>query len=253
MAFFLTYAFQLMRLKAMNKFLFGFLFLALVNTNVFAQSLAIDFSRDGRTLITENFAGQTKEKKSAGLGVLYSLLLPGMGELYAGDYSLGKYFTIADVALWGALVGTKYYGDIKRDNYIAFAELHAGVNRHGKDDVYWGTIGNYDNINIYNDEMELMREFDKIYDVDTYFWEWDEVANRKKYRSMRNASETAYNNIKFVVSALIINRLASAVDALLLIKRNNKAVDEARMRFGVGVEYVGSRAVGFSFAVRGSF
>jgi hypothetical protein len=36
------------------------------------------------------------QRKSPALAILYSILLPGMGELYAGDYSSGKYFTIAD-------------------------------------------------------------------------------------------------------------------------------------------------------------
>ncbi len=39
-------------------------------------------------------------KKSVGLAAIYSLLLPGMGELYAEGFSSGKYFLIAEGVLW---------------------------------------------------------------------------------------------------------------------------------------------------------
>ena len=233
--------------------------LIVLNHTLTAQTLAFRETRQNNLYLNKNLfddgTGQTQtfEKKSVGLGIIYSLLLPGMGELYAGDYSLGKYFTIADATLWIALFGFNYYASAEKDNYIAFAATHAFVNPNGKDDDYWGTIGNYDDIYIYNDEMDLMREFDKLYDPQTHYWKWDEVANRKKYRSMRNASETAYNNMKFVASALILNRIASAIDATLLIKRINKSIEKADVKFGVGVNYVGNSAVGLSLNIAGKF
>ncbi len=241
----------------MSRILFILLLIINVAFTAQAQSLAFkDVSKSdiNTTLQSANFAqAEITTKKSVGLGIIYSLLLPGMGELYAGDYSIGKYFTIADVVLWGALFGTNYYGDMKRDDYIAFARLHAGVNPNGKDDTYWGVIGNYDDIYIYNDEMELMREFDKVYNTETHYWKWDEVANRKKYRSMRNSSETAYNNLKFIGSALILNRIASAVNAVLIIKKQNKLVEKAQLDVGFGVNYVGNEAVGLTLNFSGRF
>jgi hypothetical protein len=50
-------------------------------------------------LATMQDAGSTGEipgKKSAGLAALYSLVLPGMGELYAEGFSSGKYFLLAE-------------------------------------------------------------------------------------------------------------------------------------------------------------
>lgn len=42
----------------------------------------------------------TFRKKSTGLAILYSLLIPGMGELYANSYSSGKFL----------LLLTEYFG-----------------------------------------------------------------------------------------------------------------------------------------------
>ena len=232
-------------------------FLIAITINLSAQSLVIkDFSANCKTtdLINEDFTrNKVTEKKSVALGVVYSLLLPGMGELYANDYSLGKYFTAADILFWGTLFGMNYYGNLKRDDYIAYAQLHASVNPNGKDDVYWGTIGNYDDIYIYNDDMELMREFDKVYNTETHYWKWDEAANRKRYRSMRNSSETAFNNMKFVVSALILNRIASAVNTILLIKKHNNLVGKAELNFGVGINYAQNIPVGLKLNIYGRF
>jgi hypothetical protein len=49
-------------------------------------------------------------ERSVTLAVLYSLLLPGMGELYAGNFSSGKYYLIADAGLWLGYGGFQYYG-----------------------------------------------------------------------------------------------------------------------------------------------
>ncbi|MEJ2103128.1 MAG: hypothetical protein P8X47_00970 [Ignavibacteriaceae bacterium] len=63
---------------------------------------------DANFILNSNF---DQEKKSVGLGIIYSLLLPGMGELYAGDYNTGKYFTIADGVLWGTFIGMNVYSN----------------------------------------------------------------------------------------------------------------------------------------------
>ena len=66
-------------------------------------------SYDASTVSINSF--ETTEKKSVGLGIIYSLLLPGMGELYADAYNTGKYFTIADGVLWGTLIGMSAYSN----------------------------------------------------------------------------------------------------------------------------------------------
>jgi hypothetical protein len=52
-------------------------------------------------------ADQTAEKKSAFLAVVYSVLLPGMGELYAGNYDRGKYAGVLLRVLGFMAVGRK--------------------------------------------------------------------------------------------------------------------------------------------------
>jgi len=94
----------------------------------------------------------SNEKKSVGLGIVYSLLLPGMGELYADAYNTGKYFTIADGVLWGTLIGMNAYSNIQEDNYKSYAATRAGVIHENKDEDYYANIGDYTSVYSYNDQ-----------------------------------------------------------------------------------------------------
>ena len=174
-------------------------------------------------------------KKSVGLGIIYSLLLPGMGELYADAYDIGKYFTIADGVLWGTFIGVSTYSNWQEDNYQSYAASNAGVNNNNKDEDYYATIGEYTSIETYNNEKALERNFDEMYDPDKYFWKWNSTEERKTYRDMWTSSEEANNSIRFIVGGLILNRVASAINAARLVNAYNKNLaEEVSWNFYVG-------------------
>jgi hypothetical protein len=178
------------------------------------------------------------KKKNPALAILYSMLLPGMGELYAGDYSSGKYFTIADGVLWGAFVGFETYGKWKENDYKSFAESNGGVNLSGKQSDYFANIGIYQSIDDYNAAMELNRNFDRTYNTAAYYWKWNDNEQRKAYRDLWSSSESAYTNVRFVVGALILNRLISAVNAVRLVSAYNKNLSqEVSWSVSVGVNH----------------
>ncbi len=81
-----------------------------------------------------------RTKKNTGLAIIYSLLLPGMGELYADGYSSGKYFTITEGTLWGVFVGMNTYANWQRDRYKAYAVTNAGITTSGKNADFYATI-----------------------------------------------------------------------------------------------------------------
>ncbi len=183
-----------------------------------------------------NVVYDAPKKKSPGLAIIYSLLLPGMGELYAGSYSSGKYFTIAEGALWTTYIGMKAYGNWQKDRYKSFASSKGGVNLEGKNDDYLSTISEYSNINDYNNERALERNFDEMYEPSTYYWSWQTPDDRKTYRGMWVSSEQTFNDVRFVVGALIVNRIASAINAVRLVSSYNKSLDEeVSWNFSVGI------------------
>lgn len=181
------------------------------------NNLLVNFEGESDFAINSN-----NEKKSAALAILYSVLLPGMGELYAGDYSTGKYFTIADGVIWGFFTGFSIYGNNKENDYRSFAKSYGGVNVNGKDGEYFANISLYQNIDEFNTEKELNREFNEVYNISTHYWDWQNSSNRKEYRELWSSSETAYNNVRFAVGALILNRIVSAIFAVRAVNNFNK-------------------------------
>jgi hypothetical protein len=179
---------------------------------------------------SKNFSGvspvQVNKKKNAGLAIIYSLLLPGMGELYADSYSSGKYFTIAEGALWATYFGFNAYGNWQKDNYKSFAAANGGVNNIGKNSDYYANVGLYTSITEYNNTQAFDRNFTAIYNTEQYYWNW-KGQDRKTYRGMWLSSENAYNNLRFVVGAMILNRIISAINAVRLVSRYNKSIDES--------------------------
>jgi len=187
------------------------------------------------SLEINNFVQEKPEKKKPILGILYSLLLPGMGELYADSYSSGKYFTIAEGALWGVFAGMNIYGKWQEDRYKSFAVSKAGITTESKDEEYYSIISQYLNIEEYNDEKALERKFDEIY-PERFFWKWNSQQEREEYRSLWLSSEQTFNDVRFVVGAMLLNRIASAINAVRLVSAYNKKIQEdVSWNFSVGI------------------
>jgi hypothetical protein len=196
----------------------------------------------------------SNEKKSVGLGIVYSLLLPGMGELYADAYNTGKYFTIADGVLWGTLIGMNAYSNIQEDNYKSYAATRAGVIHENKDEDYYANIGDYTSVYSYNDQKALERNFNEMYDEEANFWKWNSTDERRTYRDMWNSSETASNNIQFVVGGLILNRIVSAINAARLVSSyNSRLEEEVSWNFSVGFMSQPNLPTSLSLNVQKSF
>ena len=166
---------------------------------------------------------ESSGRKSIPLGILYSLMLPGMGELYAGNYGLGKYFTIAEGSLWLGYAGYYSYGNWVQTDGRNFAVQHAGISVDNKSDQYFIDIGNFDNTNQYNTEILRERNQYKTYDPNSpSAWNWDTDAHREQYRELRVSSDNMFNNSRFVLAAVVANHIISAIDAARMVISHNK-------------------------------
>jgi hypothetical protein len=175
-------------------------------------------------------------RKSVGLAVIYSLLLPGMGELYAGSYGSGKYFTGAEGVLWLTLGGVDMHARSMRDDARTYAALHAGFDPSGKDDTYFINVGNFNDVYAYNEQVLRDRDAYKLYDpLSSAFWKWDSDVNRGVYREQRVAAEGMFNNTRFVVAALAVNRVLSAINAARLVISGNREAAGAAIDIGARV------------------
>jgi len=165
------------------------------------------------------------EKKSAGMAALYSLVLPGAGEMYVGGFDAGKYPLIAEGALWLTYGTMQYYGAWMRDDARQFASVHAGLANPSADDQFYVDVSNFANTFDYNEKKLRDRSLDKLYTTPATSWQWDSDANRDQFRTQRVSADRVFNNARFVVGALIVNRVISAINAARLARQFNRAID----------------------------
>ena len=174
-------------------------------------------------------------KKNNGIAIIFSAILPGMGELYADGYSSGKYFTIADGVLWGSLIGVSAYANNQEENYRSYAETFGGASLDGKDEKYFADISSYIDVYEYNHIKNLERS-KEIYNETSHYWKWSGQTARREYREMWKSSETANNSTRFIVGALILNRVASVINAIRLVNKYNKNL-KAELGWDVSFNY----------------
>lgn len=166
-------------------------------------------------------------KKKTGLAAIYSLLLPGMGELYADGFESGKYFLIAEGTLWLTYASFEIAGNQLRDDSREYARAHAGVSLANKDDQYFVDIGNFINTDEYNEKKLRDRDYQKLYNDRSQYWQWDSPLSRATFRDQRIASENMYNNRKFVFAAILVNHVASAINAVRAAISYNGSLNDA--------------------------
>jgi hypothetical protein len=209
----------------MKSFIIVIVAVGIISQTISAQTFR---SKSGANLFArQEIAYASAGQKSVPLAIVYSLLLPGMGELYAGNYSSGKYFTIVEGALWITLLSFDRYGQWTQNDARNYAVQHAGVSLAGKDDQYFVDIGDYQSVQEYNDAQLRARNAYGLYDVKADGWNWDSKTNRNYYTDLRVSSDRAFNNTSYVAAAIGVNHLISAINAALMVNAQNNQVGSA--------------------------
>jgi hypothetical protein len=183
-------------------------------------------SRETLTLAEQVVPG----RKSVFQAVVYSLLLPGMGELYSGRFDRGIYPLVLEGLLWTGFTGFNLYGGWIKDDARSYATQHASIRGDGLDDQFYVNIGNYNSLDHFNSTKLVERDLASIYPSGTdgrYFWSWDTETSRLAYKDQRIHSDEMYNASKFVVLGLIANRVWSAIQSALIVKKQNASLTSA--------------------------
>lgn len=221
-----------------NKTLIAIL-LFLLAGNIYAQRIAYDNSNFKMSELTERVlkdslvettkTENTNNAKSPGVSVFLSVLLPGAGHYYTGRMDVGAYFLGAEVSMWLGLFGVNYYGNALRDDSRSYASTHSGLMQNGKDDDFYSNVGNYLNVFSYNNEKLQRGEYDKLYDINTHFWNWDSADNQSIFDHQRKKSERTYNLRTIFITGMIINRIVSGLSALILTNKINNGAGSLKL------------------------
>ncbi|MEK7349061.1 MAG: hypothetical protein AABZ94_09335 [Candidatus Eisenbacteria bacterium] len=169
--------------------------------------------------------------------LLYSLLLPGAGELSLGARGRAAGFFVAEGLIWTHYVWFQMAGRLRRDDYIEQAQLNAGVGTDSEEDSYWKLVGQYERSSGSGPgsyEEDVRRDARDLYPDDpaaqdayvsenlpsgNQAWAWSSPDLQKAYRATRASSNRAFDRAKYSFAAAILNRLVSAVDTQILHRR----------------------------------
>jgi len=216
-----------------KKFLTAVLCVFFANA-AFSQSIDLTKENLAKKDLTNQFLNQKSDsgrvkinssvkKKSAGIALLLSLLVPGAGHLYIDRMDVGKFFVMGEAASWIGLAGLNIYGGALRDDARTFAAENSSLDKSGKNDDYFANVGNFNSVYEYNNDKLLKGQYSLLYDVDTYYWNWNSFANRDDYEIQRKKSERVYNSRVIFGTTLVINRIVSALSALILTNKGNNS------------------------------
>jgi hypothetical protein len=195
------------------------------------------------------------KRKSMPKAMMYSLMVPGWGDFYAGNKGTGKLLLGAEIAIWAGYLGFQYYGGTQKDAYMLFAHENAGANINRKEEPYYDAVEVYSSSAEFNgyiyEDARLLYPDDPVqqnqYVQDNgYFgmdaWEWSDNSEHRQYRKMRIATRETYQRAVFMTGFAILNRLVAAVSSSRNVRNHNKRIEE--MKWGIQLKPGG---VGFTY------
>jgi hypothetical protein len=175
-------------------------------------------------------------KKSVSRAFFSSLLIPGLGEAYTGHTGYTQFFLTVETVGWGLFLANNLHVASLEEDYQNYAVQHAGVNRQGKDAQYWIDIGKYDDIYEFNEQRRRDRDLAALYGENaSNFWRWDTYDNRLYYDWKRIQTRNIENTQTYIIGALVLNHLVSAINALRLARKYNRSEQPLSWQFNVEV------------------
>ena len=199
-----------------------------------------DTLRDREPVLPTHAAGWKSPRRA----MLYSLVMPGMGQWYSESKGAAKlYFTI-EAGLWTYFLVSKAQEGILRNGYVAFAAGNASTNPSGAPDQYFKDLGQFyssDSANEwirrqareqYPNDKAKQEEYinTRLYSGDRT-WAWRDQAAWLSYRDQRLRSLEARHRASYVMGWAIVHRILSGLDAARVASKHNRNLSAAPVRW----------------------
>jgi hypothetical protein len=178
---------------------------------------------------------------SAGRAVLYSMLLPGLGDWYAGNKGRAKAFFIVDAAIWTSFIVFQVQGHKREDSYKQMAVDLAGVTSTGHSDDFYSEVGQYNNSDVYETIFKQDHRIDIWPDVgyeamERYYlenrvadfeeWAWANSDQKIEFRHLKTASKNAYRRSNYVIALAVANRVIASIFAYQSVRSSRNESSE---------------------------
>jgi len=195
-----------------------------------------------------------KSKKDVKKAFIYSLLLPGAGQLYVGSKTKAAAFFGIEVLAWTGKFLYDAKGDDKTDEFNRFADTYWSEERYDdflemnygvRDDdfAYWycepdsGLVFGH-----HLPDTKTQQYYEMIGKYDQFVFGWADVPPltaedttiykqtvsqlRLTYEDMRHDANSMYDRATAALIVVMINHVISAGEAALAAKRHNNGIDE---------------------------
>jgi hypothetical protein len=223
--------------------------------------------QDLSSLVTE----EGKGKSTSYLPVLYSLLIPGTGEIALGHYVRGSLLLGAEITAWTGYIYYHNEGLDSRQAYESFADAHWSYDKWIFDHLAmqdypddertfelldsigrteWDQWPGYHTYHPKETEKQNYYENLGKYDWFISGWEdWDPITAamdtdlRDTYRAMRRESNDQLDKAQDFIYLSIAARVCSLVDTYFLVRKQNAEMSGALSKPGFSLD---AHATGFA-------
>ncbi len=190
----------------------------------------------------------TPRARSGLLAAAASGLLPGAGQVYAGNYLKAAGFLLAEISCWTFYARWDRDGDRIKTQFRQFADTH------WREEDYWAWIAQESGKDV--TDMAALREWERQHfshslheQKDQQYYEmigkydqfnigWDDTntprgrdsARRDYYETLRDKSNKAYKKAATCQMIALANHGLSALDAAWTVSRHNRRVVHTSLR-----------------------
>ncbi len=197
---------------------------------------------------------------STGKAVLYSLLLPGLGDWKLGHKDRAAVFFAVEGVIWVSFIAFEVQGSDYEEEYQDLAARFAGVTSTDHSDDFYATIRDYDSAEEYEASIKNEGQFELYPNIgsealDRYFtenrvedyepWLWASTDRRLQYSEVRSASKTAYRRADYMLAAAATNRVVSAIFAYAAARSAAKHEVELNMKISPRGDFALTLTKGF--------
>jgi hypothetical protein len=147
---------------------------------------------------------------------LRSMAIPGWGHYYADsdNWNRGKLHMATEAALITAVFGVRSRAYRLEQQYITLASLKAGVDLSARTRGFHMAVGDYRNLEEYNDYQLRSRNWHRLIDnIPENRWQWPDEKRREQFNSLRSDRDRTRNQLPAIAGLMVVNRVVSAISA----------------------------------------
>lgn len=193
-------------------------FVALLFCSVYPQIVIEQDTAEVEVNVTNM---QTLEK-SKSKAILFSAILPGLGEKYLKKPKRASIHFLGEAIIWSGLLTCNSYYKSVYGNAKSYAYLHADTKAgiKDKDYKYFEDIADFYDIWEYNRVYKTNRDTTVLYPENSdWTWHWDSKDNYAIYDNMMRKYRSWKMFSGFMVGGLVMHRFISIIDAMQLAKK----------------------------------